>query len=108
MPAIPDATDADLRFLTYKHKYVIAKFIDEDCTVCQTLAPSFQRFADDAAYQDVLFLRIDASENPVYSKEVKLSGTPFFATYKDSIIQRCGLVETEQGIKVLLDKLLES
>lgn len=106
MPFIQDATDADLRMLTNKHEYIIVKFIDEECAICKELAPSFQVFADTALYKDILFLRIDAKENPVSSNEVRMSGTPFIVTYKGGTIKECRLVQTEAGIKEMLDKLL--
>jgi thioredoxin 1 len=51
---------------------------------------------------------MDASENPVSSQEVKLTGTPFFATYLGGTIQECGIVDTEEGIRAMLVRLLQS
>jgi hypothetical protein len=50
---------------------------------------------------------MNASENPVSSKEVKLTGTPFFATYSNGTIRECGIVATEDGIRAMLLKLLQ-
>lgn len=104
MPIV-EANDEDLRQLIFEKDKVIVKFIDEACAVCKQLAPSFTGFATSPAYSDITFVRMHASENPVSSKEVKLTGTPFFATYRDGTLRECGVVATEEEIKTLLDKL---
>ncbi|MCJ8163877.1 thioredoxin family protein [Pontibacter sp. E15-1] len=102
---IRESDDHDLRQLIFKNDKVIVKFIDENCAVCKLLAPSFANFSSDPAYSDITFVRMNASENPVSSQEVRLTGTPFFAIYRQGILRECGLVRTEAEIKVLLEKL---
>lgn len=104
MPIV-QAIDEDLRQLIFEKEKVIVKFVDEACAVCRELAPCFTRFSSDPAYGDVTFVRMHASENPVSSQEVKLTGTPFFATYRDGTLRECGVVASEEGIKALLDQL---
>lgn len=106
MAAIRESNDDELRRLIHSHDRVIVKFVDEQCEVCKTLAPTFAVMAKSEKYKGILFLRIDAKENPVSSKEVSLSGTPFFAVYKKGRLIECGLLEDEQGIHAMLDKLL--
>jgi thioredoxin-like negative regulator of GroEL len=102
---IVESNDDDLRQLIFEKERVIVKFIDEKCQVCKELAPSFTKFSSDPMYSAITFVRMDAAENPVSSKEVKLTGTPFFATYRNSTLQDCGVISDEAGIKGLLDKL---
>jgi len=102
---IAESNDDDLRQLIFERDKVIAKFVDEDCAVCRQLAPSFAKFAQSPAYSDIAFVRMHASENPVSSQEVKLTGTPFFATYRNGTLRECGLVSTEAEMKALLDRL---
>lgn len=102
---ILECNDDYLRQLIFKKEKVIVKFIDESCEVCKQLAPSFTRFSSDPAYSGITFVRMNASENPVSSKEVSLTGTPFFATYRKGTLRECGVVATEEEIKVLLDNL---
>lgn len=102
---IVESNDEDLRQLIFEKEKVIVKFVDEACAVCKQLAPSFTKFASNPAYSDVTFVRMHASQNPVSSKEVKLTGTPFFASYRNGTLRECGLVTTEEEIKTLLNKL---
>ncbi|GAB3538675.1 hypothetical protein GCM10027443_34090 [Pontibacter brevis] len=102
---IIESNDDHLRQLIFEKEKVIVKFIDEACEVCKQLAPSFSSFSSDPTYSDVTFVRMDASENPVSSQEVRLTGTPFFATYRKGTLKECGVVATEAEIKALLDAL---
>lgn len=104
MPIV-EAIDEDLRQLIFEKDKVIVKFVDEACAVCKQLAPSFTRFSVSPTYSDITFVRMHASENPVSSQEVKLTGTPFFASYRGGTLRECGVVATEDEIKTLLDKL---
>lgn len=104
MPIL-ECNDDYLRQLIFKKEKVVVKFIDESCEVCKQLAPSYTRFSSDPAYRDITFVRMNASENPVSSQEVRLTGTPFFASYRKGILKECGLITTEEEIKVLLDSL---
>ncbi|MBA9079364.1 MULTISPECIES: thioredoxin family protein [Rufibacter] len=105
--AIQTSSDAELRSIIFAKERVIVKFIDENCTICKKLAPSVEKFSDDPKYQDITFLKMDASENPVSSKEVKLSGTPFFATYFKGTLKDCGLLSSEREVQALLDTLVD-
>ncbi|WP_439882529.1 thioredoxin family protein [Pontibacter sp. MBLB2868] len=100
------ATDKDLRFLTYKYDYVIAEFVSDECPVCHEMTPVFEKMANAPSYKDVLFLIIDADENPVSSNQVKLTGTPFVATYKKSTLRNCRLIKDEDELRFILDQLI--
>jgi thiol-disulfide isomerase/thioredoxin len=103
---IIESNDNQLRQLIFEKEKVIVKFVDENCEVCKSLAPSFSRLSSDPAYNAITFVRMSAKENPVSSKEVALTGTPFFATYRKGTLQECGVISTESGITTLLQKLL--
>lgn len=102
---ITDSNDTQLRKLIFDKDRVIVKFVDEACTVCKLLSPSYTKFATDPAFKNILFVRMNAKENPVSSKEVKMTGTPFFATFRKGTLLDCGIVSTEEGIKEMLLKL---
>ncbi|WP_299705686.1 thioredoxin domain-containing protein [uncultured Pontibacter sp.] len=104
---VTDITDNQLRQLIFDKERVIVKFTDPACPICKVLSPSFRRLSLEPQYQEISFVRMDASENPVSSQEVKLTGTPFFATYQKGTIQECGIVDTEEGIRAMLVRLLQ-
>ena len=104
---VTDITDEQLRQLIFEKEKVIVKFTAAGCPVCQRLSPLFRHLSTEPQYEAVTFVRMNASENPVSSKEVKLTGTPFFATYSNGTIRECGIVATEDGIRAMLLKLLQ-
>ncbi|WP_207434115.1 thioredoxin family protein [Sabulibacter ruber] len=104
--AIQISSDNELRSIIFQRERVIVKFIDEDCEICKLLAPSFKQFSEDPKYKDVTFLQMDASENPVSSQEVKLTGTPFFAMYFKGTLRHCSLLSSEDEVRKMLDRLL--
>lgn len=106
MTTILNATDADLRQLVFQQERVIVKFIDRNCEICKALAPSFLALSKQDRYTDVLFLKMDAKENPVSRKEVEFSSSPFIATYKNGVLKDCGLVSTEAEIQKMLEQLM--
>lgn len=102
---IIESDDTHLRQLIFEKDRVIVKFVDETCPVCQSLAPTFEKFAADPVYSTVTFVRMHASQNPVSSQKVRLTGTPFFAIYQRGTIMECGLLSTEDEIAQMLKKL---
>ncbi|MBD1398952.1 thioredoxin family protein [Pontibacter sp. JH31] len=104
---VTDINDNQLRKLIFDDERVIVKFTDPACPICKALSPSFRKLSVEPQYQSVTFARMSASENPVSSKEVKLTGTPFFAIYCKGTIQECGIVDTEDGIRAMLSRLLQ-
>ncbi|WP_299826313.1 thioredoxin family protein [uncultured Pontibacter sp.] len=102
---ILESDDKHLRQLIFEKPRVIVKFIDESCPVCEQLAPTFEKLANDTTYSDITFVRMHANQNPVSSQEVKLKGTPFFATYLNGTLQECGLLSSEMEIRQMLQKL---
>ena len=104
---VTDINDNKLRRLIFEKERVIVKFTDPSCPVCKQLSPYFRKLSTEPQYSSITFARMSASENPVSSQEVKLTGTPFFASYHKGTIQECGIVDTEEGIRAMLARLLQ-
>lgn len=103
---ILEATDHQLRTLIFEHPRVIVKFVAEDCPVCKELSPYFSECAQNQKYEGIIFIIMNAAENPVSSKEVAMTGTPFFVVYKSSVLIYCSLISTKEGVENVLKKLL--
>ena len=99
--------DNKLRQLIFDDERVIVKFTDPACPICKILSPLFLKLSSEPQFQDITFVRMSANENPVSNQEVKLTGTPFFASYLKGTIQECGIVDTEDGIRAMLERLLQ-
>ena len=102
---VVDATDETLRRLIHDHLKVFAKFTDAGCAICEALAPPFARFADDAGYEGILFVRLNVAENPVAKRLMQEKIAPFFVSYCQGRLLECDNQTTEAGVKGQLDRL---
>jgi thioredoxin 1 len=102
---VHDTDDEGLRHLTHEHLKVFAKFTSEGCATCELLAPPFSKFADDEAYQPILFLRLNSDENPVAKKLMQERVAPFFVSYCQGQLLECDSLTEEQQVKQMLDRL---
>lgn len=82
------------------------KFVDANCTICRELAPHLRTLANDPRFAHVLFLRIDAQENPVSAKEVPFTKAPFMAAYRVGRLVHCETVFTADRIEDILTEYL--
>lgn len=104
---VTESNDNELRRLIFERNKVIVKFTDADCPVCKTMEPKYRKLSNAPDYSRIAFLRMSAKENPVSSREVKLKGTPFFATYNRGTLADCGIKATEEELREMLQKLLQ-
>lgn len=103
---IQNATDADMRLLIYDHAYVLAKFVDEGCATCRELAPHIQALANDARFEHVLFVVVDANQTPVTAKEVAFSKAPYIVAYRKGQVKHCETVKTAARVEEILTEFL--
>ena len=102
---IRDTNDAELRTLIFDHQKVIVKFTIEQCVICERMARIYSQLSDNSEYREITFLRMDATENPVSSKEVNMTGTPFFATYLNGMLNQCSLLSDKAALIEMLGAL---
>ena len=100
-----DADDAALRHYTHEHPKVFAKFTVDDCATCQLLAPGFLLLADNEAYDDILFVRLDSNENPVAQHLMQQRAAPFFVSYCQGRLLECETRETDAAVRAQLERL---
>ncbi|HEX8349785.1 MAG TPA: thioredoxin family protein [Hymenobacter sp.] len=105
--SVVDADDESLRHLTHEHLKVFAKFTSENCEICKVLAPPFAKFANDAPYEHILFLRLNSDQNPVAKKMMQEKAVPFFVSYCQGRILECDTLTTEQQVRDMLQRLHE-
>ena len=103
--AIIDTNDEGLRQLTHERLKVFAKFTDDDCAICLALSPGFARFADEATYEGIVFVRLAADENPVAKLLMKERAAPFFVSYCQGRLLECDTRTTEADVQAQLDRL---
>ncbi|UYZ60498.1 thioredoxin family protein [Hymenobacter latericus] len=101
-----DTDDTGLRTLIHDHLKVFAKFTSSrDCEVCELLSPHFEKFAQEAAYEGIYFIRLDSDQNPVARKLMNERVAPFFVSYCQGRMIECDTRSTDGEVREQLDRL---
>lgn len=103
--AIINTTDDGLRKLIFEHECVIVKYHSLNCPICERLVPVYENLSESEEYEGIIFVRMNANENPVAQLFVKEQTMPFTSVYKDGFLVECRTVQTERELKNILDKL---
>jgi thioredoxin-like negative regulator of GroEL len=104
MPVIT-ATDESVREQISNNDCVFVAYISPACNVCRTLMPSIEKIATEPRYENIVFIKIDADENPVAKIEMHEKQLPFVVTYKKGLLIECETISTEYDVAKKLEKL---
>ena len=104
--SVIDGTDKDLRSLLYQKHCVAVKYHSSSCERCKAFRPIFDALSRKSKYADILFVRMNADENPVAKKFINDRDMPFMGIYNNGLLLESTTVGSEEAITVLLDKLL--
>jgi thioredoxin 1 len=102
---VVDADDEHLRRLIHEHLKVFAKFTSEDCTICESLAPPFNKFVDAPENVGILFVRLNVDQNPVAKKMMEQKSAPFFVSYCQGRLLECDALTEEPQVVAQLERL---
>ncbi len=99
------STDADFSEKLNSHERVVVKYFADWCGSCKLFAPKFRRISENDAYSGVLFLDVNAEENPEARKLAGVDNLPFFAIFKNGQLLEGTSTSKEDVVTALLDKL---
>ncbi|MBK0403610.1 thioredoxin family protein [Adhaeribacter sp. BT258] len=85
---------------------VIVKFTGKECAKCEELAPAYLDLSEQEDYSGIRFLKLDAEDNPIASKEVSQHGTPFIAAYRNGDLIGQQLAASKADMIKMLNSLL--
>lgn len=106
--ALQQATDNDFKELLSKNSKVVVKYYADWCGSCKLFAPKFRRIASDESNQDILFLDVNAEENPEARKMAGVDNLPFFATFNNSHLVEGSATSKEDVFLGMIQKLKEA
>lgn len=77
------------------HPKVVVKYYADWCGSCKLFAPKFKRLSDDERFKDIVFLDINAENNPEARKVAGVDTLPYFAVFENGTF-KAGLSTTKE------------
>ena len=105
---VTEATDKEIKHLLENNGKVIVKYYADWCGSCKLFSPKFRRIANDESNDGILFLDVNAEENPEARKLAGVDNLPFFATFSNGQLLEASATSKEDVVNSMLQKLKES
>jgi hypothetical protein len=106
--AIKETSDENLIFELLESDCVILKYHSDTCgEVCEKLRIVYRELSEDSRYRDIMFLRINADDNPIALKHIQEKKQPIMNIYHKGDLVECRTVDSRTRIEGLLDKLID-
>jgi thiol-disulfide isomerase/thioredoxin len=81
--ALTLATDQNFNQLLQDNSLVLVKYYADWCGNCKLIAPKVRRISEEEQYAGIIFVDINAEENPEARKTAGVDILPFFAAFKN-------------------------
>lgn len=106
--AVTKSNDKEVQQQLADHSKVMIKFYADWCGSCKLMAPKYKRISEDERFADVLFLDINAEENPNIRKQVGVSNLPFFAAYRDGKLVEADFTARDTAVEKMAENLVQA
>jgi len=85
---------------------VVVKFFADWCGSCKLFAPKFKRLSADERFKGILFVEVNAEQNPEARKQAGVNTLPYFAVYKDGKLVDGLSSSKEEAVVELIQKIV--
>jgi thioredoxin 1 len=104
--AVTHTTDALLVLEIASHHSVILKYHTDDCgEPCTQLLPIYEELSEEKRYTNIVFLRINADDNPVAKEYILKKKQPIITLYHKGRLLESTTIGTKEEMISLLDVL---
>lgn len=100
------SSDDNFKQLLENHKDIVVRYYAKWCGVCRLFSPKYKKMSDKDEYSQLIFLDINADENPMARKLAGVSGLPFFAVFKNGQLLAADTTTKEDVVENLIKKLI--
>ena len=105
---VTETSDAFLFLQVTENPLVILKYHTDDCgTACKEFIPIYEQISEDPRYRDVLFLTINAENNPVAKRRILDVRQPVITIYSKGRLLDSRHTSSREGVEELLQELME-
>jgi thiol-disulfide isomerase/thioredoxin len=99
---VTEATDKDFKNIIDSNVKVIVKYFADWCGTCKLFAPKFKRLSNDEIYAGIIFLEVNAENNPDARKMGGVTNLPFIVTFENGkVIQQVATGKEEAVVEIL-------
>jgi len=106
--AVNETYDAFLFLQVAEHDRVILKYHTNSCGApCVNFIPVFEELSKDPKYKEIIFLVIDADDNPKAKERILEKKQPVITIYYKGKLMNSRHASTKEGVEELLNDLLQ-
>jgi thioredoxin 1 len=84
---------------------VIVKYYADWCGSCKLFSPKYKRISGDEKFKDILFLDVNAENNPDARRMGEVKNLPSFAIFKNGQLLESLATSKEEALLELIQKL---
>ena len=102
---VQKSDDQGLKELLKTHSKIVIKFYANWCGICRLFAPKYQKISNKNANENLLFLEINAEENPWSRNMVNITNLPFIATISNEKVIETSATSKIEYVERMVDRL---
>jgi thiol-disulfide isomerase/thioredoxin len=99
------SNDLDFQQNITQNPLVIVKYHADWCGNCRLISPKYKNLSEDPQNSSVIFLEVNAEENPNARAKAGVNNLPFFATFKNGELQDTLAASKEESVVALISQL---
>jgi thioredoxin 1 len=81
--SVIECVDRDFNEALKSNEKVVVKYLANWCGSCKLFSPKFKRLSNDDRFSSVVFLDVNAEDNPIARRLGGVDNLPFFAVFKN-------------------------
>ncbi len=103
--AVHKVTDQEFKDQLSNNPKVVVKYMADWCGNCKLFAPKYKRVSNEDDHSDVVFLEVNAEQNPEARKAAGVDNLPFLAVFQNGELVEGSASSKEEYLRSLLAKL---
>lgn len=99
------ANDSEFKEQLSQNEKVVVKYYADWCGSCRLFAPKYKRVSNEDENEGIVFLDVNAEQNPEARKAAGVDNLPFLAVFKNGELVDGSASNKEEYLRSLIAKL---